>query len=576
MKKHNITRVLALLLALALVVGLAACAGKPAEEQTSKPESTGTTEEGKADEGTTEVAPNDGPLVPYEEPVTISWGIQASAVQQFIDGDTWEDNVWSRLIKDKLNIELEVAFSADISTDAFKNKMNVLLASGGFPDVVRWSDRTLFAQAVEAGYLQSMNDVWEAYATDAVKEYKTTYAEAFEGAMVDGELYALPSMNDNFHQAYNLWIRDDWLENTGKEYPKTVEEMVELARVFTEEDPDGDGIDDTYGFGLAGSVVQNNYGTISGLANAYGVPGFNNTGIFFRGDDGKVTFAWIQPEMKEVLTIVRDMYAAGYIDPEFTAEDVATMEEDITNGTLGMMYHACWGTWHPFNYSLQAEDVVTRPYPIPKAEGHTPKIGISSAKTGDLFMFGADCENPEAIIKILNLYEATAISSSNPEDFQIYWANEQYRFCPIYLAIPTENFAPVIHEALGNGSSDGLVGTALEYYNYVVGFEDGSLRTDTNAYGTWGQMALGGAGGSMKQDIDYKNNGWTYTNMMENVQPDIWMQNSSVLGDMVDTTFVDIIVGNQPVEYFDTFVQNWLAAGGQETIDLLEETYPAE
>lgn len=45
---------------------------------------------------------------------------------------------------------------------------------------------------------------------------------------------------------------------------------------------------------------------------------------------------------------------------------------------------------------------------------------------------------------------------------------------------------------------------------------------------------------------------------------------------MVNTTFVDIIVGNQPVEYFDTFVENWLNAGGQETLDALDEMYPAE
>ena len=89
-------------------------------------------------------------------------------------------------------------------------------------------------------------------------------------------------------------------------------------------------------------------------------------------------------------------------------------------------------------------------------------------------------------------------------------------------------------------------------------------------------MYLSGQGGSMKIDLDYTANGWTVTNVMENERPDIWMQNSSVLGDMVDTTFVDIIVGNQPVEYFDTFVENWLAAGGQQTIDELDAMYPAK
>ena len=89
-------------------------------------------------------------------------------------------------------------------------------------------------------------------------------------------------------------------------------------------------------------------------------------------------------------------------------------------------------------------------------------------------------------------------------------------------------------------------------------------------------MNLTGQGGSMKIDLDYKDKGWTVTNVMENERPEIWLQNSSVLGDMVNTTFVDIIVGNQPVEYFDTFVENWLNAGGQETLNALDEMYPAE
>ncbi len=518
----------------------------------------------------------DGPLTPYEEPVSLSWAVQASAVQQFIDGDTYENNVWSRLIKDKLNIDLEVAFSADISTDAYNNKMNILLASGEFPDIVRYSNRTFFKQAVEAGYLQPIGEVFEQYATDAVKQYEIDYADAFDGARIDGELWAFPYMNDHFHQAAFLWIRDDWLENTGSVPPTTVDEMVELARKFTFEDPDGNGVDDTYGFGLAGSVVQSNYGTLLGLAGAFGVPGYGNTGVFYRGEDGKMTFAYLQPGMKECLSLVHDMFEEGLIDPDFTAENVASMEDDVANGKIGMMYHMNWGTWHPYNYSYQQSGVITRPYPIPTQEGYEPRMGINSNKTGDLFMISAECEHPEAAIKILNLYEATAISSPDPKDFQVYWANEQYRFCPMYIGIPTENFAPILHKALNAGTSEGLTGTALEYYNYVVGFENGTLASDTNAYGTWGQMFVDGFGGSMKIALEYKDKGWLVTNEMANDLPEIWVQNSSVLGDMVDTWFVDIIIGNKPVDSFDEFVDAWLAAGGQQTLDEMEVLYPAK
>ncbi|WP_417400709.1 extracellular solute-binding protein [Hominenteromicrobium sp.] len=572
MKTKTLKRALAALTAVAMLVGLTACAGGSdnSDSTSSGIESTSSGTESTAS------AEEDGPLTPYEEPVKLTWAVQASAVQQFKDGDTYDDNVWSRLIKEKLNIDLEVAFSADISTDAYKNKMNVMLASGEFPDVVRYDNRTFFKQAQEAGYIQPIGDVFEQYATDAVKAYETEYADAFEGAKIDNQLYAFPYMNDNFHQAAFLWIRDDWLENTNSEPPKTVDEMVELARKFTFEDPDGNGQDDTYGFGLAGSVVQSNYGTLLGLAGAYGVPGYGNTGVFYRDDDGKMTFAYLQPGMKDCLALVHQMYEEGLIDPEFVSEDVASMEEEVTNGTLGMMYHMNWGTWHPFNYSYQQDGVITRPYPIPTVDGIEPKMGINSNQTGDLFMVSAECEHPEAIIKILNLYEQVAISSEDPNDFQTYWANEQYRLCPIYIGMPTENFAPVIHEALEAGTSDGLAGTALEYYNYVVDFEDGSLKDDTNAYGTWGQMYIDGYGGSMKIALDYQSKGWLVTNVMANEMPDIWLQNSSVLGDMVDTTFVDIITGNKPVDYFDTFVEEWLAAGGQATLDALDEMYPAE
>ncbi len=543
-------KLLALTIALTLALSLAGLSGAVAEEE-------------------------DGPLTPYKDPVTITWTVPASAVQQFFNGDTYDDNAWSRLIKERLNIDVKVAFSADTSTDAYTNKLNTTLASGDLPDIVKWDTITQFRQAQAEGYLANLEEVWEKYATPELKAFRERYTDSFDAVSVDGQLYGFPYMEDNFHNAAYLWIRDDWLENLNAEPPKTVEEMVELARRFTFEDPDKDGVDDTYGLGLQGMVATNNVGTLMGLAGAYGVPGYNDTGVFYRNADGEMTYAWIQPGMKECLALVHGMYEEGLIDPEFTALNTSTMEAQVTNANIGMMYHMNWGTWHPFNYSYQADGVITRPYPIPLAEGHTPLMGINSNEIGDFYTtVSATCEHPEALIKILNLYEEVVIRG-NAEDFDTYWANEQYRLSPAYIGIPTELFAPEIHAALNAGTSDGLSGTALEYYKYVTGFEDGSLADNTNAYGTWGQMFVDGYGGSMKIALEYKDKGWLVQNLMGSEMPDIWLQNSSVLADMVETTFVDIIVGNRDVDYFDEFVQNWLAAGGQETLDWLNERYPA-
>ena len=78
----------------------------------------------------------------------------------------------------------------------------------------------------------------------------------------------------------------------------------------------------------------------------------------------------------------------------------------------------------------------------------------------------------------------------------------------------------------------------------------------------------------MKIDLDYQNNGQIVTNIMASAQPEIWIQNASVLGDLVKAAYLAIITGEKDLDYFDTFVQEWLKAGGQATLDEMEKLYP--
>lgn len=568
-------RFLSILLSAAMVTAiiLGGCGNNEQAPESANSESemtseSGTTSEGAAEGGGSET--EDGPLSPYEEPVTITWCVPASAVQKFNDGDTYEDNLWSRKIKEELNIDLEVAFTADSSTDAYRNQLNVRIASGDLPDIINLTsrDRALFDQAYEAGYLADLTDVFEKYATPELKSYVEKFPESFEGATKDGRLMAFPSMTDNFHDGNFLWIRDDWLKAVGAEAPTTVEEMIELARKFTFEDPDGNGIDDTYGLALSKKILDG-YCTLVGLADAYGLPAYNTTGIFYRGEDGKITYPYIQPEMKEVLSIAHDLYEEGVIDPEFIVKDNADIEQDVLNGKVGMMYHYSWGDWLPFNLSFEQDGVITRPYPIPTVEGYDFKVGIPSNNSGDVYMVSSNCEHPEAVIKILNLYSKTVLESDDPADFQTYWADELWRLCPIVVQIRTpENWADVLLEAIEKGSNEDLPAFLTNVYNYIIDFEAGT-DTSSNAYGTWGQMGERGSVVIALKDYD----GHIVTNLMGSERPDIWQQNASILESIEIQAFTDIIIGNQPLDYFDTFVQDWLNAGGQETLDELEKIY---
>ena len=506
---------------------------------------------------------DDGPLVPYTETVTLSWAVQTSQVQKFFDGDTYEDNRWSRRIKDDLNIALEVGFSADISTDAFRNRINVALATGDLPDIFNWGDVTWFRQAQEAGYLYDMTTLFEEYATPGVKAYRDHHPGGFIGASVNDRLYAFPSMVDNFHQAVYLWIRDDWLADSGKSAPQTVDEMVELARIFTK--------DGSYGLGLNQRLTQANFGTIAGLVSAYDAP-VRDQSVYYRGADGRITHGWIQPGVKEALSVLRDMYAEGLIDPEFVVKDGGMLEPDIATGRIGMMYHMNWGTWYPFNIIFESDGVITRPYPIPTAPGFDYKVGIDSNETPDyLFMINANSTHPEAFMKILNLYQSIVYESDNPDDFQYYWADEQYRLCPVFVHIASpELFTADLLPALAANDSSGLATGIVPFFDWVKGFEAGT-DTNPNAYGTWGQVS---EHGSMAIALQYKAEGRLIQSIMAADRPDIWFQNNSIFETMMESVFTDIIIGNRPLDAFDQFVADWLANGGQQTLDELELLYP--
>jgi multiple sugar transport system substrate-binding protein len=68
----------------------------------------------------------------------------------------------------------------------------------------------------------------------------------------DGRVFAVPTSA----QAHVLYIRKDWRTRLGLPVPQTWEALAELARAFTERDPDGNGRADTYGFVFPGSTAR--------------------------------------------------------------------------------------------------------------------------------------------------------------------------------------------------------------------------------------------------------------------------------------------------------------------------------
>ncbi|MCX4908174.1 sugar ABC transporter substrate-binding protein [Streptomyces sp. NBC_00878] len=68
----------------------------------------------------------------------------------------------------------------------------------------------------------------------------------------DGKTYGVPFSR----QAFNTYIRKDWLKKLGLDVPQTWDDLTKVATAFATKDPDGNGKKDTYGMVVPGSTER--------------------------------------------------------------------------------------------------------------------------------------------------------------------------------------------------------------------------------------------------------------------------------------------------------------------------------
>ncbi|MBO1004820.1 ABC transporter substrate-binding protein [Pseudogracilibacillus auburnensis] len=142
-------------------------------------------------------------------------------------------------------------------------------------------------------------------------------------------------------------LRLDWLENLGIKAPGeteqvgpsggrekiffteetyTIEELEEILKAFTFDDPDGNGKNDTYGL----LPYNNNMNWAQTLLGAFGL------GLTYNmQEDGKLVTTEISQQYKEFLKLMAKWYDMGIIDPEFTTLDEQTAWEKYKQGKIG-------------------------------------------------------------------------------------------------------------------------------------------------------------------------------------------------------------------------------------------------
>lgn len=502
----------------------------------------------------TSLAEGNDPFAKYDEPVTITVAKNLGAgTLDFPEGDSIESNVWTRLYKDALNVDVKFVWTTN--EQQYAQKVNISIMSNDVPDVMAVNAQQL-AMMYENGQLMDMTDILENNISEQVRE--NLYADgglALSAASFDGRLYAIPAVGSGLLSAYVLWVRTDWLDNLGLSIPTTMDELMTVAEAFTRNDPDGNGKDDTYGLAVYKDLFEGGFACLEGFFNCYGA--YPNIWL---NQDGTLAHGSVQPEMKDALAALQRMYAEGLLDPEFGVKDANKVCEDVAAGKFGLMFGNFWNAAWINDAKVANPTMEWVPVALPSMNGTTPKAQIPFGTT-NYYAISANCKNPEAIVRLLNLqmeknYGATAeptVYNITPEGYG------PYMYTVVAIEPPMKNFdaAVKVTAALETGDTSLLNDEEKGYYDMCVLCQNGDYGNNN-----WHQMKMFGPAGSLTVIKDYNDNGNIMVDAFYGAATQTMSEKLSTLKKQQLIDFTAIIMG-ESIDKYDAFVSTWNKLGGE-------------
>lgn len=494
------------------------------------------------------------PYGKYDETVTFTMGKNQRDVKTLPEGQDQENNFASDYLLQEGNIKMKIAWEAA----NFSQKVSLATSTGDIPDVMIVGEDQ-FKELAENGLLADLKEAYDKCASDTIKEEIKSYDfDVLDYGTVDGELLGIPAPYYYYEQTL-VWIRKDWLDKSGEKMPTNMDELYSLAKTFVDKDMAGNG--KTVGI-LPNDKVAGVFGESYDLA-----PIFNQYDSYPRQwieKDGKVEYGSIQPETKEVLGILADLYKAGVIDKQFAVRTPEEREGVVTD-SLGIQFAPFWKSLTELKETIKADpNADWIPTVIPMNSGEKTNSFYAKPITNYLVV-RKDYEHPEAIIRALNLsydYRWTAT------DEALAFRNEKlgegvdwpWGFAPVELDVRfadnNKTDSQAVTKALETGDTAGLSNRMIPTYNAGKTYlEKGTA--DPDAWGTYKQY-VEGLGVSSDETLN------EYHRMAFYGKTDSMKTKWANLEKLEDETFVKIIMGEQDIDSFDDFVKQWKSMGGDD------------
>lgn len=548
MKNGFWKKMMSVTLAFAMMASVSACSAKSEE--------TGATETGSGAAADTEA-------------VTIMMGRQTLQNPKLPEGDTYENNAYTRMLEDKLNVKIVDEFEAN--GDDYDRQVSLALSAG---DIMKVTTLDELQELYENDLIADLTESYESHASDYLKGIYDSYGgRALENVTFDGKIMALPGTNADSGPSI-VWIRSDWMDSLGITVDEdgngciTIEELEMVAKEFVDKNPGN--AENVVGIALASWLTSGDPdGTYSMNSLAYAMGAFPKT---WYEKDGGIIYGSTTEEMKNALSTAAGWYRDGILDPQVgtrTWDDITAL---LANGQTGIAF----GTWHIPDWLLNNvyalnKDASFQAYALEDANG---KVNCKhNDATNGYMVVSKEFAHPELAVEIANLfYDELANSSSVAEEFP-----EVAKYMEDGVDGSTRPFNIEVNSYTSLLDDYKDLKQCLDGEITVEEIHSAEQRTNAAVIGAylegtedatgWAKYHSRMKGVNLIYELTEQDLFSWLTPVFPQTTPTM-ETNWANLEKLEEETFIKIVTGVEDVETgFAQFVENWNAQGGAQIID---------
>ncbi len=323
------------------------------------------------------------------------------------------------VLKNDLGIDLELSALAG-SKDDQASKLLAAGAANNLPDMM-YTSRETMVKLAEQGLLAPVDDMF-AMMPDRTAKLYTEGGKAF--CTVDGHVYGLAAKGGIVKRNEGVMVRKDWLDKLGLEVPVTLDDFKNIMRAFTYNDPDGNGKDDTYGYGCFIEITSTEEGLGRRVDPFFGAFGCAGTWDLSKESAG---LNILKPEYYDAMQYIVSLQKEGIIDPNWLSYKKDEWKASWKAGRSGLMReqnasYASKSNYAPFDKNFpDGQWIVIDP---PKGPEGKSAVGVYTDTNNAVVCVSAKAAKAGKIAKIAELLEWM----SGDGYYMIGWGKEGENF----------------------------------------------------------------------------------------------------------------------------------------------------